>query len=104
MQTLVMFIRSFPVSTQAHSSKFTAIAGPYTVHQFTTNSSFHPSLNMPQDMPPVGGYEPVQYRRNFPARGFRPVYYLLGVGAIMTYGFYKYGQGVREAKYVCLAY
>ncbi|KAF2835878.1 NADH dehydrogenase-like protein 1 alpha subcomplex subunit 13 [Patellaria atrata CBS 101060] len=51
---------------------------------------------MPQDMPPVGGYEPIQYKRNLPARGFRPAYYLLAVAGIMTYGFYKYGKGVRE--------
>ena len=38
-------------------------------------------------------------QRNIPARGFRPVYYLIGMGAIMTYGFYKYGVGVREHKY-----
>ncbi|KAK1040339.1 hypothetical protein LTR33_015829 [Friedmanniomyces endolithicus] len=51
---------------------------------------------MPQDMPPSGGYEPVQYRRNLPVRGFRPAYYLAAVGVIMTYGFYRYGQGIRE--------
>lgn len=34
-----------------------------------------------------------------PARGFRPVYYLLAVGAIMTYGFIKLGKGIREQKY-----
>jgi hypothetical protein len=55
---------------------------------------------MPQDMPPVGGYRPVQYKRNLPARGFRPVYYLLGVGAIMTYGIHVYGKGIDEYKYV----
>ncbi|KAI9816502.1 MAG: hypothetical protein M1827_001634 [Pycnora praestabilis] len=49
-----------------------------------------------QDMPPSGGYEPVQYKRNLPARGFRPAYYLLAVGAIMTYGFIKVGKGIRE--------
>jgi hypothetical protein len=53
---------------------------------------------MPQDMPPTGGYEPVQYRRNLPIRGFRPAYYLLAVGAICTYGFYKMGKGIREQK------
>ena len=53
---------------------------------------------MPQDMPPSGGYEPVQYRRNLPVRGFRPAYYLAAVGVIMTYGFYRYGQGIREQK------
>ncbi|EGP83532.1 unnamed protein product [Zymoseptoria tritici ST99CH_1A5] len=51
---------------------------------------------MPQDMPPTGGYEPVQYRRNLPVRGFRPAYYLLGVAGVMTYGFYKVGKGIRE--------
>ncbi|KAF1825038.1 uncharacterized protein K489DRAFT_387154 [Dissoconium aciculare CBS 342.82] len=51
---------------------------------------------MPQDMPPTGGYESVQYRRNLPVRGFRPAYYLLAMGGIMTYGFWRYGQGVRE--------
>ncbi|KAI9707229.1 MAG: hypothetical protein M1836_000189 [Candelina mexicana] len=49
-----------------------------------------------QDLPPAGGYEPVQYKRNIPARGFRPSYYLFAVGVIMTYGFYKVGKGIRE--------
>ncbi|KAF2482003.1 GRIM-19 [Neohortaea acidophila] len=51
---------------------------------------------MPQDLPPSAGYEPVQYRRNLPVRGFRPVWYLAIVGAITTYGFYKVGVGIRE--------
>ncbi|KAL1623615.1 hypothetical protein SLS56_008198 [Neofusicoccum ribis] len=51
---------------------------------------------MPQDMPPVGGYEPVQYKRNLPARGFRPAAYLAIMGGIMAYGFYRVGQGIRE--------
>ncbi|KAK0517522.1 hypothetical protein JMJ35_000677 [Cladonia borealis] len=51
---------------------------------------------MAQDLPPTGGYEPVQYKRNLPARGFRPSYYLFAVATIMTYGMYKAGQGIRE--------
>ncbi|KAL5354371.1 hypothetical protein ACLOAV_000460 [Pseudogymnoascus australis] len=51
---------------------------------------------MPQDLPPVGGYDAVQYKRNLPARGFRPAYLLLGMGALMTYGFWRVGQGIRE--------
>ncbi|KAL8874321.1 MAG: hypothetical protein Q9174_000320 [Haloplaca sp. 1 TL-2023] len=51
---------------------------------------------MAQDLPPQGGYEPVQYKRNLPARGLRPGYYLVGVAAIMSYGWYKYIKGVRE--------
>ncbi|KAF5654769.1 NADH dehydrogenase [Fusarium sp. NRRL 25303] len=55
---------------------------------------------MPQDMPPRGGYEPVQYKRNLPAKGFRPGILLLGMGAVMGYGWYKLIGGMREAKYV----
>jgi len=51
---------------------------------------------MPQDLPPTGGYEAVQYRRNLPTRGFKPVYYLLGVGLIMAYGWRKTFLGQRE--------
>lgn len=58
----------------------------------------HNSPTMPQDMPPTGGYEPVQYKRNLPARGFRPATYLIMVGAICTYGFWRVGQGIREQK------
>jgi hypothetical protein len=59
---------------------------------------------MPQDMPPTGGYEPVQYKRNLPARGFRPATYLLMVGAVCTYGFWRVGQGIREQKYACYCF
>ncbi|KAF4970964.1 hypothetical protein FSARC_2067 [Fusarium sarcochroum] len=52
---------------------------------------------MPQDMPPRGGYEPVQYKRNLPAKGFRPGILLLGMGAVMGYGWYKLIHGMREA-------
>ncbi|KAI9823509.1 MAG: hypothetical protein M1826_007721 [Phylliscum demangeonii] len=51
---------------------------------------------MPQDLPPVGGYDRIQYRRNIPARGFRPSVYIYGVIGVMTYGFYKVGIGIRE--------
>ena len=55
---------------------------------------------MPQDMPPTGGYQPVQYKRNLPIRGFRPGWYLLGMGAVMTWGFYQFGKGQRELQCV----
>ncbi|PLN77360.1 putative NADH-ubiquinone oxidoreductase subunit GRIM-19 [Aspergillus taichungensis] len=51
---------------------------------------------MPQDMPPVGGYGPVQYKRNIPARGFRPVTYLIGMHMVMAWGYYKLFHGIRE--------
>ncbi|TVY89868.1 NADH dehydrogenase [ubiquinone] 1 alpha subcomplex subunit [Lachnellula willkommii] len=55
---------------------------------------------MPQDLPPSGGYGAVQYKRNLPARGFRPAVMLAGVAGIMTYGFWKLGKGIRQQKYV----
>ncbi|PVI03048.1 hypothetical protein DM02DRAFT_521599 [Periconia macrospinosa] len=51
---------------------------------------------MPQDMPPQGGYAPVQYKRNLPARGFRPAVYVTAMVALMTWGTYKAGIGIRE--------
>ncbi|KAI1463509.1 GRIM-19 [Daldinia caldariorum] len=51
---------------------------------------------MPQDLPPIGGYGPVQYKRNLPGPGFRPATLLLAMGAVMTFGFYKLGQGIHE--------
>ncbi|TPX12559.1 uncharacterized protein E0L32_000736 [Thyridium curvatum] len=51
---------------------------------------------MPQDMPPVGGYGAVQYKRNLPARGFRPAALLLGAGLVMGFGWYKLTLGIRE--------
>jgi len=51
---------------------------------------------MPQDMPPRGGYEPVQYKRNLPARGFRPAILLAGMGGIIVYGWYHLVVGIRE--------
>lgn len=41
-------------------------------------------------------------QRNLPARGFRPGILLLGMGAVMGFGWYKLIHGMREAKYVPL--
>ncbi|KAG5917927.1 hypothetical protein E4U60_001317 [Claviceps pazoutovae] len=51
---------------------------------------------MAQDMPPKAGYGPVQYKRNLPISGIRPGTILLGVGAVMAYGWYKLFYGMRE--------
>ncbi|KAK8182068.1 GRIM-19 protein [Phyllosticta capitalensis] len=51
---------------------------------------------MPQDLPPKGGYEQVQYKRNIPARPFATRWYLVAVGVAMGYGWYRMGQGIRE--------
>lgn len=49
-----------------------------------------------QDLPPVGGYDPIQWKRNLPSRGFRPVICLGILVGVSAYGFYKVIQGNRE--------
>ena len=50
--------------------------------------------------PPLADKNPsTNSQRNIPVRGFRPVWYLLGMSVIMTYGWYRAGQGIRERKY-----
>lgn len=51
-----------------------------------------------QDLPPIGGYEPVQWKRNLPSRGFRAPIYFWGIAGMMTYGFYRFYQGVDEQR------
>ncbi|KAI5806214.1 GRIM-19 protein-domain-containing protein [Geopyxis carbonaria] len=53
---------------------------------------------MVQDLPPTGGYGPIQYRRNVPFRGFRPSYYIYGMGAICAFGFYVAIGGIKERR------
>jgi len=69
---------------------------PTTVVHYRHREGTPPPSAMPQDMPPEGGYQAVQYKRNIPARGFRPSFYLFGMAAVMTFGFWQYGKGVRE--------
>ncbi|ODV59055.1 uncharacterized protein ASCRUDRAFT_61376 [Ascoidea rubescens DSM 1968] len=49
-----------------------------------------------QDLPPVGGYDPIQWKRHLPSRGFRPKIYFLGLVLFMSYGFYKSCLAIRE--------
>lgn len=51
-----------------------------------------------QDLPPIGGYEPVQWKRNLPSRGFRPVIYFWLISGAMGFGFYRFYQGVDEQR------
>ncbi|KAF8537085.1 GRIM-19, partial [Trichophaea hybrida] len=50
------------------------------------------------DLPPLGGYEPVQYKRNLPFRGFRPSYYLIAMGIVSAYGCYVAMNGIKERR------
>lgn len=51
-----------------------------------------------QDLPPIGGYEPVQWKRNLPSRGFRGSVYFWGITGIIAFGFYRFYQGVDEQR------
>ncbi|KAK3376321.1 NADH:ubiquinone oxidoreductase 14kD subunit [Lasiosphaeria ovina] len=51
---------------------------------------------MPQDMPPAGGYDPVQFKRNLPSSRFRPGTLLAIGGTIMVYGWWRLIIGIRE--------
>lgn len=51
---------------------------------------------MAQDLPPIGGYEPIQWKRNLPLRGFHPLVYFFGLCGLTSYGFYRVILGNRE--------
>lgn len=53
-------------------------------------------------MPPPGGFEAVKYKRNLPFRGPGALVILGGVAAVSAFGFYRYGQGALEKRYVRL--
>ncbi|XP_018421429.1 PREDICTED: NADH dehydrogenase [ubiquinone] 1 alpha subcomplex subunit 13 [Nanorana parkeri] len=51
-----------------------------------------------QDMPPPGGYGPVDYKRNLPRRGFSGyTMFAVGIG-VMIYGYYSIGMWNRERR------
>lgn len=51
-----------------------------------------------QDLPPIGGYEPIQWKRHLPSRGFRPKVWLGLLFGICGYGFYKTIQSIHERR------
>lgn len=53
---------------------------------------------MPQDLPPAAGYSPVQWKRNLPSRGFRPKVFLLIIGSIVGWGWYRAIAGIQERR------
>ncbi len=69
-------------------------------------SSIHPPAANPhlppvaykQDLPPSGGYAPIRYKRNLPARGPGGLAIFAGVFAICGFGFYRVMQGNLEQR------
>jgi len=53
-----------------------------------------------QEMPPKGGYPPIEYARNIPKRGPSGVALFIGGAAVMAFGFYKVIMGNRQRWYV----
>lgn len=51
-----------------------------------------------QDLPPIGGYDPVQWKRNLPSRGFRASVYFWGLTGLMGFGFYRIYKGSDEQR------
>ncbi|XP_075063869.1 NADH dehydrogenase [ubiquinone] 1 alpha subcomplex subunit 13 [Mixophyes fleayi] len=51
-----------------------------------------------QDMPPPGGYGPVDYKRNLPRRGFSGyTMFAMGIG-VMLFGYWSIGRWNRERR------
>ena len=51
---------------------------------------------MKQDLPPKGGYPPIEYARNLPKRGPSGVMMFIGGAAVMAFGFYYVIMGNRR--------
>lgn len=60
-----------------------------------------------QDLPPKGGYPPIEYARNLPKRGPSGLVMFIGGAVVMAYGFYHVIMGNRRrwyVKYSCLEF
>ena len=53
-----------------------------------------------QDLPPKGGYPPIEYARNLPKRGPSGLMMFIGGAAVMAFGFYHVIMGNRRRWYV----
>lgn len=51
-----------------------------------------------QDLPPAAGYSPIQWKRNIPSRGFSPKVFLVIIGSMMGFGWYRAIQGIHERR------
>ncbi|KAI9217369.1 NADH:ubiquinone oxidoreductase 14kD subunit [Blastocladiella britannica] len=57
----------------------------------------HPAAYV-QDLPPAGGFSPVQYKRNLPARGPSGAVLFAGMIGLCSYGWYWNIQSIRERR------
>lgn len=77
-----------------------ALSGDECRSETTQLEKFKSALRIPtmQDLPPIGGYDPVQWKRNLPSRGFRGSVYFWGLTGLMAFGFYRIYQGSDEQR------
>ncbi|KIY69705.1 hypothetical protein CYLTODRAFT_488657 [Cylindrobasidium torrendii FP15055 ss-10] len=62
------------------------------------DSSISHKVSIPyrQDLPPAGGFAELKYKRNLPNKGPGSVVFLLGVGALSAFGFWRLGKSNQE--------
>ncbi|AYO44254.1 NADH dehydrogenase [ubiquinone] 1 alpha subcomplex subunit 13 [Malassezia restricta CBS 7877] len=58
----------------------------------------HDTVTYKQDLPPQGGYAPIRYKRNLPARGPSGVMLMLSAVGITAFGFWRLGLGNVERR------
>ncbi|KAK9464484.1 GRIM-19 [Lipomyces arxii] len=51
-----------------------------------------------QELPPKGGYDAIQWKRNLPSSRFRPSIYLGIMGAVSMFGFYKLSVAMKARR------
>lgn len=51
-----------------------------------------------RDLPPRGGFGPVRYKRNLPAKGPSGIALLATMVGLTTFGFYRVGQNNIEKR------
>lgn len=56
------------------------------------------SVPYKQELPPVGGYEPIKFKRNLPVKGPSGAVLFGGTFLLCSWGFYRYAQGNKELK------
>ncbi|KAI9618876.1 hypothetical protein H4Q26_012130 [Puccinia striiformis f. sp. tritici PST-130] len=79
-----------------------SLATRFKVSRLGLNTSASPSIRRAltdrKELPPVGGYEPIKFKRNLPIRGPSGSLIMSGVFVTCLYGFYRYGQGNLEKR------
>ena len=55
---------------------------------------------MPQDLPPSGGFSPLNYKRNLPSKGPSGAVLLTSVAVVIGFGLYMHRKSVYTRMYI----